>query len=123
MLPGEPGNAILPPFIESVQAGCLVTDFDPLQIKRLWKSDVARSIEIPFYEVDAHNIVPCWVASPKQEYGAYTLRPKLQRLLPEFLEDFPSLKKHPFFGKEGMPETDWHQRAEDPRRRSPRPRR
>jgi deoxyribodipyrimidine photo-lyase len=106
LLSGHP-EAILPEFIESVQAGCLVTDFDPLQIKRLWKAQVARAIEIPFYEVDAHNIVPCWVASPKQEYGAYTLRPKIQRLLPDYLERFPVLKRHPFFWKEKGVETDW----------------
>jgi deoxyribodipyrimidine photo-lyase len=117
LLPGHP-ETVLPEFIESVQAGCLVTDFDPLQIKRMWKSQVARAIEIPFYEVDAHNIVPCWVASPKQEYGAYTLRPKIQHLLPDYLEDFPVLKKHPFFWKEKEVETDWSraipQRETDP---------
>ena len=58
--------------------------------------------------MDAHNIVPCWYASPKQEYGAYTLRPKIQRLLSEFLDDFPPLRKHPFFWKEAPKETDWH---------------
>jgi len=45
-------------------------------------------IQIPFCEVDAHNIVPCWVASQKREYGAYTLRPKLRKLLPDYLEAF-----------------------------------
>jgi deoxyribodipyrimidine photo-lyase len=108
LLPGQP-EAVLPPLIDSVQAGCLVTDFDPLQIKRLWKAHVARSIEIPFYEVDAHNIVPCWAASPKREYGAYTLRPKIQRLLPDYLEHFPVLKKHPFFWNEDGEKTDWSQ--------------
>ena len=106
LLQGSP-EALLPRLIRTVQAGTLVTDFDPLQSKRLWKSRVARRIEIPFYEVDAHNIVPCWYASPKQEYGAYTLRPKIQRVLSEFLEDFPPLRKHPFFGKEAPKETDW----------------
>ena len=51
---------------------------------------------MPFYEVDTHNIVPCWITSPKQEYGAYTIRPKVKHLLPYFLEDFPKIKKHPF---------------------------
>ena len=51
---------------------------------------VAEEIEIPFYEVDAHNIVPCWFASPKQEWAAYSFRPKVHRLLPEFLEEFPA---------------------------------
>ncbi len=106
LLRGTP-EEVLPRFTRTIQAGALVTDFDPLQLKRLWKSGVARLIEIPFYEVDAHNIVPCWVASPKQEYGAYTLRPKIQRLLSEFLEDFPPLRKHPFFLKEATKETDW----------------
>jgi deoxyribodipyrimidine photo-lyase len=106
LLQGTP-EEVLPRYIRTVQAGALVTDFDPLQLKRLWKSSVAQRIEIPFYEVDAHNIVPCWVASPKQEYGAYTLRPKIQRVLFEFLEDVPPLKKHPFFWKEAPKETDW----------------
>ena len=106
LLQGSP-EEVLPGFIRTVQSGSLVTDFDPLQRKRLWKSDLARRIEIPFYEVDAHNIVPCWYASPKQEYGAYTLRPKIQRVLSEFMDDFPPLKKHPFFGKDILKETDW----------------
>jgi deoxyribodipyrimidine photo-lyase len=105
---GNP-EEVLPPYLRMVQAGSLVTDFDPLQPKRLWKSEVARRIEIPFYEVDAHNIVPCWYASPKQEYGAYTLRPKIQRVLSEFLEDFPPLRKHRFFSMEAPKETDWSQ--------------
>ncbi|MBI5585809.1 MAG: deoxyribodipyrimidine photo-lyase [Deltaproteobacteria bacterium] len=106
LLPGPPEEA-LPRYVSQVRAGCLVADFDPLQIKRWWKFRVAESIEIPFYEVDAHNIVPCWTASPKQEYGAYTLRPKIQRLLPEFLEDFPPLKKHPYNPPEEIGESDW----------------
>ena len=108
LLHGFP-EEVLPQYLRTVQAGTLVTDFDPLQLKRLWKSSVAQRIEIPFYEVDAHNIVPCWYASPKQEYGAYTFRPKIQRILSEFLEDIPPLRKHPFFWKEAPKETDWPQ--------------
>ena len=50
---------------------------------------MADEIGLPFYEVDAHNIIPCWTASPKQEWAAYSFRPKVHRLLPEFLEEFP----------------------------------
>jgi deoxyribodipyrimidine photo-lyase len=32
---------------------------------------------VPFHEVDAHNVVPVWVASDKREYGARTIRPKV----------------------------------------------
>eukprot|EP01047_Picozoa_sp_COSAG01_P046596 COSAG01_NODE_4389_length_5071_cov_139.047246_9_plen_79_part_00 len=42
-------------------------------------------------EVDAHNVVPCWVASDKKEYGARTIRNKINSRLPEFLTDFPEL--------------------------------
>jgi deoxyribodipyrimidine photo-lyase len=82
--------------VAALDAGELVVDFDPLRIKRAWRSQVSAQVGIPVYEVDAHNVVPCWVASPKQEYGAYTIRPKIQRLLHEFLEPFPPLDRHPF---------------------------
>ena len=95
LLPGEPGE-ILPRFMETNRASALVTDFDPLRIKRLWKEDTTRKIKIPFYEVDAHNIVPCRVASDKREYGAHTIRKRIKRLLPDFLDDMPDLKRHPY---------------------------
>ena len=49
-----------------------------------------------FPQVDAHNIVPCWQASPKLEYAARTIRPKIQRQLPDFLTEFPPVIKHPY---------------------------
>ena len=93
LLSGEPGEKI-PAFIESCGAGVLVADFDPLKIKREWKRKVRGRIKAAFYEVDAHNIVPCRVASDKQEYGAYTIRNKIKKALPEFLTEFPPLQKH-----------------------------
>ncbi|MBT8380045.1 MAG: deoxyribodipyrimidine photo-lyase [Ignavibacteria bacterium] len=92
MLLGEPAVEI-PKFIEKNKAGILVSDFDPLKIKRKWKNEIAKKIDIPFYEVDAHNIVPCIYASPKREFGAYTIRPKIHKNFPEFLDEFPKLKK------------------------------
>jgi len=83
-------------FIQQHTVGVLVTDFDPLHIKHSWHDQVALSVSIPCIEVDAHNIVPCRVASSRQEYGAYTLRPKIHRVLPDFLDSFPPLTKHPF---------------------------
>jgi deoxyribodipyrimidine photo-lyase len=57
---------------------------------------VVERLDIPCDQVDAHNIVPVWAASPKQEYGAYTLRPKIHRALPMYLDEFPRLRRHPF---------------------------
>ncbi|GIV46146.1 MAG: deoxyribodipyrimidine photo-lyase [Ignavibacterium sp.] len=88
---GNPENEI-PNLLEKINASTLVCDFDPLKIKRIWKRDVAKKISIPFYEVDAHNIVPCLYVSNKVEFGAYTIRPKIHKALPEFLDEFPKLK-------------------------------
>ena len=46
---------------------------------------VAEVLKVPFHEVDAHNTVPCWLASPKKETAARTIRPKIHKQLPEFL--------------------------------------
>lgn len=106
LLAGLPEREI-PHYIKKNKTCAMVSDFDPLRIKRRWKQAVANNIAVPFYEVDAHNLVPCWTASFKQEFGAYTLRPKINRLLPEFLEEFPSLKKHPFTDSVRLSRTDW----------------
>lgn len=110
LLRGEPGRE-MPRFVREHAASALVTDFDPLRIKRQWQQDIASSLSVPFYEVDAHNIVPCWVVSTKQEYGAHTLRPKIHRLLPHFLEPFPELRHHPFPWRPVPQPVDW-ERAE-----------
>ena len=106
LLVGEP-DKILPQFIREHSVSALVTDFDPLRIKRQWKEKVARKIEVPFYEVDTHNIVPCAIASPKMEYGAYTIRKKIGRLLPLFLDTFPKAQKHPFPWIRDLPHIEW----------------
>lgn len=95
LLLGSPEKNI-PVFLKKEKAGLLVSDFDPLMIKRKWKDFIKRKISIPFFEVDAHNIVPCWLASPKKEFAAYTFRPKIKKLLQEFLRIYPKLKKQKF---------------------------
>jgi len=92
LLTGEPAEELFR-FIESRHISILVTDFDPLRVKRKWKKEVGNRIQIPFHEVDAHNIIPCRYVSGKQEYAAHTLRPKIHKHLPEFLTEFPDLKK------------------------------
>ncbi len=95
LIQGDPGQAI-PKWVKARQIGLLVTDFDPLRLKKEWKEAVGQRLAIPFLEVDAHNIIPCWLASPKQEWAAYSFRPKVNRALPDFLAPFPTLLKHPF---------------------------
>ncbi|UCC40649.1 MAG: deoxyribodipyrimidine photo-lyase, partial [Candidatus Aminicenantes bacterium] len=107
LIPGSSEQEI-PIFAEQNKISALITDFDPLRLKRAWKESVLDRIDFPVYEVDAHNIIPCWIASPKQEFAAYTFRPKVKRQLSEFMDDFPNLKKHPFSWKEKPRQTDWN---------------
>ena len=92
LLTGNPADEISK-FVNKYKGSILVSDFDPLKIKRKWKTEISKKIAVPFYEVDAHNIVPCFYVSQKREFGAYTIRPKIHKNLPEFLDDFPKLKK------------------------------
>lgn len=87
---GQPDEE-LPPYLNSHAPSMIITDFEPLRTKRNWTSIVARDTSAPFHQVDAHNIVPTWIASPKLEYAAATMRPKIVRLLPTYLEPFPTL--------------------------------
>ena len=90
LLFGQPLKTI-PQFIADVDASLLVSDFDPLRIKQHWKKQINNSINIAHHEVDAHNIVPCRVASPKLEYAAYTLRPKITKQLSNYLTAYPPI--------------------------------
>ena len=47
-------------------------------------SEFAAKIRIPFWTVDADVVVPPKLIE-KAQYGAYTIRPRLYRLLPEYL--------------------------------------
>ena len=106
LLTGEPGRE-LPGLVANYRVGAVVSDFSPLRLVRGWKTAVAEGIGVSLEEVDAHNVVPCWLASPKVEYGAYTMRPKLKKLLPEFLEDFPPLARHPVGWEGERPAIPW----------------
>jgi deoxyribodipyrimidine photo-lyase len=104
MLLGDPVST-LPPYITGHHISLLVTDFDPLRIKRKWKKEVCDQVSIPVYEVDAHNLVPCWIASDKEEYAASTFRPKIHRHLGEFLDEFPPLV--PFTSDHQAKKNNW----------------
>ncbi|MBS3819129.1 deoxyribodipyrimidine photo-lyase [bacterium] len=107
LLEGSP-EVVLPPFVSQHEVSELVTDFDPLRVKEDWKKDLVKKIDIPFFDVDTHNIVPCWTASSKQEFAARTFRPKVNRQLEDFLEEFPNLERHPFSWKGEIEKIHWN---------------
>lgn len=87
-LQGEPGVQVAR-LAREFKAAAVVCDFDPLRIRSKWRSDLLAGCECAVSEVDAHNIVPCWLASPKKEWAAATFRPKLKALLPAYLDELP----------------------------------
>jgi deoxyribodipyrimidine photo-lyase len=107
LLTGPPEH-VVSEWLRKQSIKIVVTDFDPLRIKRIWKAGVSERVKVPFYEIDAHNIVPCWVASQKQEYGAYTIRPKIHRALTEYLEQFPQLRTDTIPWKGKTPKNNWN---------------
>ena len=87
------------------RACAIVTDFSPLRHVRSCteSEEIVSSLEkegIALYQVDAHNIVPVWMASDKKEVGARTLRPRINKLLPDFMTTFPK-----FVGNEHCKDT------------------
>nr|WP_243312151.1 deoxyribodipyrimidine photo-lyase [Fundidesulfovibrio agrisoli] len=79
----------------ALDAAAVVADFDPLRHKRAWLARAGTALPCPLHEADARNVVPCFLASDKPEYMARTIRPKIHRLLPEFLTEFPEPPAQP----------------------------
>lgn len=94
LLRGDPPEEIAR-FAGHHGAHTVVTDFDSLRLKRQWLARAAKALACPLVEADSRNVCPCRAVSDKREYMARTIRPKIMRLLPEFLEPFPALAPHP----------------------------
>jgi deoxyribodipyrimidine photo-lyase len=80
-------------------AAALITDDYPLWPARLFNPRVASKLDIPYYAVDSSCIVPmsCF---EKREYAAYTIRPKIRKLLPKYLRPMPAMRvRRKFEGK------------------------
>ncbi|XP_076331892.1 deoxyribodipyrimidine photo-lyase-like [Tachypleus tridentatus] len=99
---------VLPNFIKKNHIGAVVVDFSPLRTPLKWVDDVKKTLssETVFWQVDAHNIVPCWEASEKLEYGARTIRRKIHDKLSTYLTEFPPVICHPHPCLKSQP-VDW----------------
>ncbi|MFX1470389.1 MAG: deoxyribodipyrimidine photo-lyase [Promethearchaeota archaeon] len=94
-------------FTENFKVSSIITDFSPLLIKREWINGLLDQLKIPIFEVDTHNIIPCWEVSNKKEYAAYTLRTKIQKKLNYYLDQFPDVKMHPYEWNNYYKKIDW----------------
>jgi deoxyribodipyrimidine photo-lyase len=89
------GETVCETLLDKCNAGIVVCDFSPIREFREWKELQAAPIlskaSVPFYQVDAHNIVPVWEAAEKRQVGARTLRPKIHKVIGQYLQRFPVL--------------------------------
>ena len=77
-------------FLADVEAAFLIGDENPMREPERWRCELASRIRIPFWTVDADVVVPSKLIE-KAQYGAYTLRPRLYRLLPNHLHSYENL--------------------------------
>jgi deoxyribodipyrimidine photo-lyase len=89
------GETVCETLLGKCKADMVVCDFSPLRNFREWKELQAAPIlskaGVPFYQVDAHNVVPVWEASEKRQVGARTLRPKIHKVIGQYLQSYPVL--------------------------------
>jgi deoxyribodipyrimidine photo-lyase len=70
--------------LHDVDAAMMIGDENPMREPERWRKELAAKIAIPFWTVDTDVVIPSKLIE-KAQYGAYTIRPRLYRLLPEFL--------------------------------------
>ena len=75
----------------AAHAAALVTDDYPVFVARDHNRSVPDKLAIPYYAVDSSCIVPM-SHFPKQEYAAYTVRPKIRKVLKACLQPIAPLR-------------------------------
>ena len=72
-------------FCTDARASLLVGDENPLREPERWRREAAAALRVPFWTVDADVVVPTALLG-KEQYAARTIRPRLQPLIPRFLQ-------------------------------------
>ena len=86
--PADPNDVL---YRLAARAAAVVTDDYPTFIAAQHNSSVPGKIEVAYFAVDSSCIVPM-SRHEKREYGAYTIRPRIHKLLPEYLKPAPEVK-------------------------------
>lgn len=91
----------IPELAKKLDCCAVVCDMSPLRVPMAWSEGVAKVMDsempdVPLYQVDAHNIVPVWKCSDKQEYAARTIRKKVHLGMETYFTEFPPLESQDF---------------------------
>uniref|UniRef100_A0A6C0AHN8 Photolyase/cryptochrome alpha/beta domain-containing protein n=1 Tax=viral metagenome TaxID=1070528 RepID=A0A6C0AHN8_9ZZZZ len=85
----------------------VITDFKPTIPAIKCDKNVCSKINVKMIQIDSHNIVPLWVASPNAEYMARTIRNKLWSKADTYLTNYPaymSFKQKPIKSSNSIPD-------------------
>ena len=74
------------------RAAAVVVDRGYLRHQRAWREKLADQVPCRLIQVESDVLVPVEVVSPKAEYAARTIRPKIHRHLEEFLKPVKTQK-------------------------------
>ena len=80
---------------KELKAAAVISDESDMRTPRAWRAKVKETLTVPFACVDANVVVPTKYF-PKEEWAARTIRPKIQRVLPAYLQPIVDLEPtHP----------------------------
>jgi deoxyribodipyrimidine photo-lyase len=93
-------------------ASMIVCDRGYLKHQRKWRERVARNASCRVVQVESDVIVPVETVSPKAEYAARTIRPKIQKYLDDYLIELKPVKVYHPTVNHSFKGLDW-KRPED----------
>ncbi len=94
LLAGKPQDRLIQRFTE-LKPAHVVFDFNPMRGPRTLQKKIAAKLTCSVEVVDAHNIVPLWMMSDKEEFAAHTIRNKVHKNLSAWLVEPGRLINHP----------------------------
>ncbi len=89
-------------FCREVKPCLVIGDENPMREPEGWRQSATKHLSVPLWTVDADVIVPTKFF-PKEEYAAYTLRPKIHKLLPAFFEPLENPKAKVIWKQADLP--------------------
>jgi len=81
---GKPSEEVVK-FARELRVAAVISDEAELRTPRSWRAEVKEQLDVPFACVDGDVVVPSKFF-PKEEWAARTLRPKIQHLIPTYLQ-------------------------------------
>ena len=73
------------------RAAMVVGDENPMRVPEGWRREIAAQIAVPFWTVDTDVVVPSKLME-RAQYAAYTMRPRLYKLMPEYMKPYENLR-------------------------------